>query len=337
MIRIGIIGSGFGSYGLLPAFRSVPGCEVVALCGKKRAQLLEECAAIGFTNLYTDWRMMLENEELDAVALAVTPNAQVEIATVAIKKGLHVFAEKPLTATLRQAKNLVALAEKHRIVHGIDFLLPEIAAWKKVKELIDMKAYGALRHLSVQWDFLSYDIEHGIASWKTDIAEGGGALSFFFSHDLHAIERFAGAITDLRSLFTYADESVNGGETGVDLLLSFASGVTGTAHISCNSRERATHQLVFSCEQAVIVLENEGSVVDHFTVRVHANGRMETIAVREDKNLRGEGERVKIVRKLAKRFVDCCQKKKPMDPSFHDGLRVQELIAMARRNTLRAK
>lgn len=337
MLRIGIIGSGFGSYGLMPAFRTVKGCTVTALCGSKREQMMRYFKTIGFTNLYADWKMMLEHEKLDAIAIAVTPDAQYEIAKAAIAKGIHVFAEKPLAATLSQAKELVSLAKKKKITHGIDFLFPEIAEWKTVKEMLQKRTLGKLLHLSVQWDFLSYDIKHKHSSWKTASKEGGGALAFYFSHGLHYLEHFAGSIKKIKCLFTHSKESPNGAEIGADLLLSFKNGITGTAHVCCNSPGLTRHQLIFYCENGVIVLENGEGIVDGFTVVVHTADGTQTIRVKKDKDRKNEGERVKIVRKLAERFVDACGTKKQMTPSFHEGLRVQELIEMCHRSPLPAE
>ncbi len=337
MLRIGIIGSGFGSYGLMPAFRTVKGCTVVALCGSKREQMMRYFKSIGFTNLYADWRAMLEREKLDAIAIAVTPDAQYEITKAAIAKGLHVFAEKPLAATLAQAKELVSLAEKKKIVHGIDFLFPEIAEWRAVKNMIDDGTFGKLRHLSVHWDFLSYDIKNKQSSWKTSAKEGGGALAFYFSHGLHYLEHFAGNIKNMKCLFSHNEESPNGADVGADLLLSFENGITGTAHVCCNSHGLTRHQLIFYCEKSVIVLENGEGIVDGFTVVVHTTDGMRKISVKKDKDRKGEGERVKIVRKLAERFVEACSTKKQMTPSFREGLRVQELIETCHRSPLPAE
>ena len=54
MLKIAIIGSGFGQYGLLPAFRSIKNCDVVAICGRKRKQLVTYCKKVGLKNIYHD-------------------------------------------------------------------------------------------------------------------------------------------------------------------------------------------------------------------------------------------------------------------------------------------
>lgn len=330
MLKIGIIGSGFGVIGLMPAFDDIKDCKIIAVCAKKSEQLMSYCNRTGMKNIYTNWQLLLENEDLDAVALAVTPNAQYQIAKAAIAKNLHVFAEKPLAANVSQARELLALAKKKKITHAIDFIFPEISEWKKVKEQIDSETFGKLKHISVNWDFLSGDIKNKRSSWKTSLTEGGGALSFYFSHGLYYLEHFAGRITDTRSLFTYSSESANGGEVGVDILLKFKSGISGYAHISSVSRGLVRHQLIFHCDNGVIILENRNAVVDDFSIRTYNQDGEKLLTLNKDINRNNEDERVKIVRKIATRFIDSCSHNKTTTPSFNEGVRVQELIEKIR-------
>ena len=313
MLKVGIIGGGFGEIGLKPAFASIRGCKVIGLCAGR-----------------SDWRTFLDRSDLDAVALAVPPHAQYEIAKAAIAKGMHVFAEKPLAVNLKEAKELYALAKKKKVTHGIDFIFPEIAEWGKVKELLDKKRYGALEHVSVDWDWLSTDIKHGRRTWKTSVKEGGGALSFYFSHGLYYLEHFAGRIRDVRASFTYSPKSLNGGEVGVDMLLKFKGGATGDVHVSCNTPKLVRHRLTFICERGAIVLDGKNTITDKFTVTVWDMAGTHRIRVRKDTERKNEDERVKVVRKLAERFVKACKAGKQMKPSFADGLRVQELIEKIR-------
>ena len=317
MLKIAIIGGGFGTIGLLPAFRSIKRCEVIATCEKRE-----------------EWLALLGRKDIDAVAIAVPPNAQYQIAREAIKKGLHVFAEKPLAANFAQAKELFALARRKKIVHGIDFIFPEIAEWKKVKELLGDRTFGKLQHVSVNWDWQSGDIRLGRKTWRTDLKEGGGALSFYFSHGLFYLEHFAGRIREVKSVFTNSPRSLNGGEVGVDILLRFESGATGYAHISCNSPGRVAHSLVFECERGVIVLENKNAVVDNFVIKTYDKDGETVVRIKKEKDRKNEDERVKAVRKLAQRFVDACLQNKQMHPSFKDGLRVQELVEKIRKNLI---
>ncbi len=335
MLKIGIIGSGFGLYGLLPAFNSIKNCQVVCICGKRTKRLVEYCKSVGLKKIYYNWKLMLESEKLDALALAVTPNAQYEIANAAIRKSISIFAEKPLAANYEQAKDLLDLAVKKRIIHTMDFIFPEIEEWQKVKQIIDKKKYGKLKHISVNWNFLSYDIKNKISSWKTDAKDGGGALSFFFSHALYYLECYAGEIIDARSAFSYSAESKNGGEVGVDTLIKFKNGICGNANIYSNDKGLSRHQVIFICEKATIVLENEKSVTENFKINIYNEKNSRRLFVKKSKVIdKNEDERVRIVRKIAGRFVKGCIGKTQVKPSFAEGLRAQSLIDKIRKNKI---
>lgn len=337
-INIGIIGSGFGLYGLLPAFHSLPNCQVVAFCGKQSPRLLRILKKLfleGTIHLYQNWQEMLTDEPLDAVAIAVPPDVQYKIAKAALEKNIHIFAEKPLTAQLIDAYDLANLASRKKVTHGVDFLFPEIDVWQIAKNILDEKKFGKILHVAINWDFHSYDLRHKISSWKTDPTLGGGALSFYFSHVLYYLEYFVSPIANLKSRFTFSPDSLNGGEVGVDLDLEFIGGTVGVAHISCDS-DQMRHQLIFTCQSGQIILENQKNITENFVLKtIDHQGYETTIASQDltpDKGLDND-ERVLIVRRLAKKFIDACIQGKPMIPSFIEGVRVQELIEQARKKS----
>ena len=111
--KVAIIGSGFGTYGLLPAFNGIKECDVVSICGKNSEIMSNYCKKFGL-NKYADWKQMLLQEKPDAVVIAVIPSRQYEIARYALENDIAVFAEKPLTTSVDTALELNKLAEKIR-------------------------------------------------------------------------------------------------------------------------------------------------------------------------------------------------------------------------------
>lgn len=109
--KVAIVGSGFGMYGLLPSFSQIKGCNVISICGKSSERMLNYCKKLGL-NRYTNWKEMLQKEKPDAVAIAVIPRHQYEIAKYALDSGIAVFAEKPLTTSLQTSLELTKLAKK---------------------------------------------------------------------------------------------------------------------------------------------------------------------------------------------------------------------------------
>ena len=276
----------------------------------------------------TSW----DKEEIDAVAIAVVPDLQYEIAVYAIKKGIHVFAEKPLTANYIKAKHLLSLARKKNIIHSVDFIFTENNLFKKVKKMIEKNKYGKLKDIRVFWDFESYDIKNNIFSWKTDVDQGGGALSFYFSHILYYLEYFAGKILNFKSTLSYSLINKKQIETGVDMLLKFEKGINGVAHINCNLKGYVNHQLIFQFEKGTIVLENRKNIMDNFSLTVYSKNEIKTYRHSNIEKKENDDERVKYVGSLAQRFIESCMKNIKTSPNFEDGVRVEELVEKIRRD-----
>ena len=99
MIGIGIVGSNYGRTVLLPAFRTDARCEVVALAGSNAARTAEHARAANVARGLGDWRALVDDPAVAAVAIAVPPDLQPAIAQRALDRGKPVFAEKPFAAT----------------------------------------------------------------------------------------------------------------------------------------------------------------------------------------------------------------------------------------------
>src|SRR5690606_30864174 len=97
-LRVGMIG--VGSIGLvhLHALRTFQDVEVVSITSK--SQMKERAERLRVASYYTDYKEMIDQENLDVVHICTTNNTHFEMAHYAISKGLHVVLEKPMTQTI---------------------------------------------------------------------------------------------------------------------------------------------------------------------------------------------------------------------------------------------
>ena len=331
--KVAIVGSGFGMYGLLPAFSRIKECKVVSICGKNSEMMLNNCKKLGL-NRYTDWKEMLQKEKPDAVAIAVIPSHQYEIAIYALENGMAVFAEKPLTTSFDTSLELNKLAKKKRLPNMLDFLFPEIPEWHAAKKAIENGLIGEILKVNVDWTFLSYDLMNHIKSWKTDVKQGGGALSFYFSHVFYYLEYFLGRIKNIECNFSSSEKSLNKGETGTDMTISFENGCVGNAHMDISNTDQQKHKVEFHAEGKTIILQNFNSnFVDNFELILNTSKGIEKIKpdmLLDSSYDESEDPRVKVIKPIAERFINWCNTGNTAKPDFEDGLRVQELIKMAR-------
>ncbi len=334
-VKVAIVGSGFGMYGLMPAFSGVDGCKVVSICAKKSARLLKSCEVLGVERTYNDWKQMLQREKPDAVAIAVVPKHQYEIAKYALENGIAVFAEKPLTTSRDTSLDLYSIAKKSSLPNMVDFLFPEIQEWIMAKKTIESGKIGKVISINVIWNLLSYDIKNNIKSWKTDVREGGGALMFFVSHVFYYLEYFMGRIKNIECRMTASSKSANNGDTVVDLIVLFENGCVGNVHVNISYIGQRKHAIEFQGEEGMLVLQNySDDFVDNFELILSTHDsskKIESTGTESQSDL--EDSRVKVVRSIADRFIEWCAGGVASKPDFEDGLRVQELIEAARQSS----
>src|SRR5262249_30435669 len=147
-LAIGVIGvAGQGAYNLGGVAGA--GAAIVALCdvdeqrtGKARQQFPQ-------AKLYTDFRKLLDQKGLDAVVVA-TPDHTHAVATVAaLKAGLHVYCEKPLTHTVKEARIVTETAAKQKRVTQMGTQIHAGNNYRRVVELVQGGAIGPVKEVHV--------------------------------------------------------------------------------------------------------------------------------------------------------------------------------------------
>ncbi|UCH70730.1 MAG: Gfo/Idh/MocA family oxidoreductase, partial [Candidatus Bathyarchaeota archaeon] len=128
MIRIGVVGcGGIAQVMHLPYLTAaegggVPGIEVVAVCDVMK-RLVE---AIGkryhIEEVYTDHKDMLKKSEIDAVAVLTRHETHAEICIDAMNDGKHVFVEKPLCETIKDAETLIETQRRNNVVLQVGYM-----------------------------------------------------------------------------------------------------------------------------------------------------------------------------------------------------------------------
>ena len=105
-VRIGIIGLGIGKWHL-DSFSSTKRAEVVALCDANEKLLKKTGKAARVTRLYTDVGSILKDRDVDAVSVCLPNYLHSDVAVAALRAGKHVLCEKPLAASVRDARKIV--------------------------------------------------------------------------------------------------------------------------------------------------------------------------------------------------------------------------------------
>lgn len=110
-LNLAFVGVGGRGASNLAEVSPLAGVNVAALCDVDARTLAQQAATFPAAKTYRDHRVMLEREpELHAVVISVPDHAHAVIAMAAIKRGLHVYCEKPLAHTIVEVRKLAAAA-----------------------------------------------------------------------------------------------------------------------------------------------------------------------------------------------------------------------------------
>jgi predicted dehydrogenase len=334
VIQLGIVGSNYGRTVQLPAFRADARCQVAALAGSDAARTQALADAAGVAKGYGDWRALVEDKNVQAVAIATLPALQAKIAIAALALGKPVFAEKPLASTLADARAMLRAAERSGRATMIDFNFHQIMSWQRAKAMLDDGAIGALRHLAVHWHVENRAVQARMRNWKTVADDGGGVLGNFVSHCFHYLEWFCGPITRLNARLSGlpGDESL---QTTAAMALEFGGGQLASLSMSCASYLGSGHRIEFYGEDGTLVLHNKGADYmrgfDLFRAKRPA-AELARIAVDDPADAGQPDGRIAPVSRLAKRFLDAIETNTLAQPDFAAGFRVQQLIDAAQRS-----
>ncbi len=113
-IGVGIIGSGGIAQGAhMPGYAAIPGeCEIIAVADVDKNVAKKAADQFKVPNLFTDYKKMLEMDEIQAVSVC-TPNfLHMQPTLDALKAGKHVLCEKPMAMSASEARKMVDAAKK---------------------------------------------------------------------------------------------------------------------------------------------------------------------------------------------------------------------------------
>jgi predicted dehydrogenase len=172
LIGIGVVGCGYWGPNLVRNFTSSEVARIVGvsdLDSKKLAAIRRLYPGVETT---VEFRDLLRNPKIDAIAIATPVHTHYELALAALRAGKHVLVEKPLAHTSRQILHLIEEAERRKLTLMVDHTFLYTPAVQKIRQLIieealgDIYYYNSIRaslglfqsDVNVIWDLAVHDI-----------------------------------------------------------------------------------------------------------------------------------------------------------------------------------
>jgi predicted dehydrogenase len=137
MKKINVLVVGVGNMGIshARAYAANDGFRIAGLCSRAIDERADIKAEFPNVALYSDYATALSATKPDAVSINTWPDTHAEYARLALNAGCHLFIEKPLAATVAEAREIVALAKARNLKIVIGYILRVHPSWIKFVEV----------------------------------------------------------------------------------------------------------------------------------------------------------------------------------------------------------
>lgn len=212
-LRIGLIGCGFmgrthsNAYNRIRNFFSdlayVP--VLKAVCSRSKDKVQAFADQWGYESFETDWKKLIERDDIDAVDICAPNDMHAEIAIAAAAAGKMVLTEKPLARNLDEAKQMVDAIEKAKVPNTVWYNYRRIPAVTLAKQIVDSGKLGKIFHYRANflqdWTISADLPQGGEGLWRMDAAvAGSGVTGDLLAHCIDTALWLNGSITDVSAV-----------------------------------------------------------------------------------------------------------------------------------------
>jgi predicted dehydrogenase len=239
MLRLAQIGVGYWGKNLLRNFIVTRGAKVVAVCDRVASELNKVAVQYPQIKLYERADAILNDPDIDAVAIATLPESHFELAHAALSAGKHVFVEKPMARSSAECRTLIDLADKHKraLMAGHTFLYN--AAVTKIRDYVRSGTMGEIYYL--------YSQRLNLGRVRPDV----DAMWNFAPHDLSIIVYWLQQMP-MRVSARGSAYLQKGIADVVFLQLEFPGGITANVHVSWLDPNKVRRMTIVGSEKMVV-------------------------------------------------------------------------------------
>lgn len=319
MIKVGIIGCGYWGPNLLRNFQEVPETQVkwVADLRKERLDFIKK--RFPFLLITKDYRKILSDPEVSAVAVATPINSHFKIARDALRAGKHILVEKPMTRTVKEAQKLINSAKAAKRLLMVSHTYEYTGAVKKIKEIVDRGELGKI-----------YFIESSRLGWEL-FPKGVNVVWDLAPHDLSIILSLLGKMP--KSVIAAGEEHINQGvENTVYAILRFPKKIISQIHVSWLTPVKLRRFVIGGSKKSIVFDDVEPvEKVKIYDADLASVQTPDSLLKRQLTYRTGDIQvplldTTEPLKNECQHFIDCLLKKKKPISDGHSGLRVIKVL-----------
>jgi predicted dehydrogenase len=229
-MRVAIIGAGLQARRRAPIIKDWPDAELVMITAKRGEEAKPLAQKMG-CEAGEGWETVVTRPDIDIVLVCTPPDTHASISIAAMQAGKHVLCEKPLTRTISEAEEMIAVARTTGLTLKCGFNHRHHPAIWKAKELFDGGKFGEAIFGRCTYGICGrpgYEKE-----WRADTRVVSGGQ--FMEQGIHAVDLFRWFLGDFQHVTGFTSTKyfdISPLEDNGFALLRTASGVIASIHSS---------------------------------------------------------------------------------------------------------
>jgi predicted dehydrogenase len=179
-----------------PAFNNIPGSKLVAVMRRDAEKAADYAKRHGVGKWYNDAEQLMNDPDINSVSIATPPASHLEYALAALKKGLNVYVEKPVTRNADEAQQMAAAVKENKGKLTVAHYRRALPMFLTVKELLEKEIIGEIRTVQIRmWKTARPDlIANSETNWRVlPELSGGGYFHDLAPHQLDLMLFYFGA------------------------------------------------------------------------------------------------------------------------------------------------
>jgi nucleoside-diphosphate-sugar epimerase/predicted dehydrogenase len=161
MRKVGILGAGYIASHHVHALKALKGIEIVGVCDVNLNRAKELTQNLPGAQAYSSLEEMLDKTKPTVVHILTPPDHHFETSEKIIKRGIHLFLEKPMAVNSKQCQALNTLAEQNRVRIGVNHNFLFYSSYLKLKKALAEKQLGRLDQITITWQKNLDQIQRG--------------------------------------------------------------------------------------------------------------------------------------------------------------------------------
>jgi predicted dehydrogenase len=327
VLRIGVIGYGYWGPNLVRNFLKVRECRLTAVADHNPSRLEHLQRLYPAVATTTSADELLAARDVDAVVVATSVFTHHRFAKEALSRGKHVLVEKPLAASVAQARELIKSAEDRELTLMVDHTFVYSGAVRKIREIIESEELGDLYYYD------SVRVNLGLFQHDTNVL--WDLLPHDFSIMTYLLDKEWVSVSTVGAAPVRWDGWKR--ESIAYVTVEFEDQTIAHFHVNWLSPTKVRRTLIGGSRKMVIYdhldPDNQVKIFDHGIQIRGANDRYQALVeYRTGDMLAPKIDQTEALEVVCKHFVDCVRTKTRPITDGHAGLRVVELLEAAQQS-----